>query len=127
MFYGDFENEEDVFQNFSVSDADREGVGIFFAVYDTPPYEGYALVIFVRNGKFYVVEGSHCSCYGLEGQWTPDEVDLRVLFHMAQNAEGGLFNDYSGEILKALERLEHLDVASMTPQDVQLYVRLAAC
>lgn len=127
MFYGDFANEGDVFQEFSVSDADRQGIGILFAAYETECYEGRALVIFVRNGKFYVVEGSHCPYYGLEEQWTPDEVDLAVLFHQATHSEWGIFNEYSEAIMETLDRLKHLDVESMTPQDVQLYVLLALC
>lgn len=44
------------------------------------PYEGYAFVLFKgTDGKYYEVYASHCSCFGLEGQWDPDEVDLAHL------------------------------------------------
>lgn len=52
---------------------------VIFAGYNTPSYEGYALVIY-RNGEdYFSVEGSHCSCYGLEGQWKPEQYTKEVL------------------------------------------------
>jgi hypothetical protein len=44
-----------------------------FAAYDIDGYEGSALVIWKEGKKYFVVEGSHCSCYGLEDQWEPTE------------------------------------------------------
>ena len=55
---------------------------ILFASYTSERYEGYATVLFKSEGKFYIVEGSHCSCYGLEGQWEPDEVIPEQLLKM---------------------------------------------
>lgn len=52
---------------------------VVFAAYDTPPYEGYATVLLLTNGKLYEVAGSHCSCYGLEGQWSPEETTVKAL------------------------------------------------
>lgn len=31
-----------------------------------------ALIIYRREGRLYEVNGSHCSCYGFEGQWDPE-------------------------------------------------------
>lgn len=47
---------------------------ILFASYATGNYEGDSLVLFKRDGKLYLNEASHCSCYGLEGRWEPTEV-----------------------------------------------------
>lgn len=44
---------------------------ILFAFYMDENYSGDAKVIFEKCGQLYEVEGSHCSCYGLEGQWKP--------------------------------------------------------
>ena len=52
---------------------------ILFAAYDTPDYEGYAFVLFKKGNQLYEVHGSHCSCYGLEGQWSPEETTLEAL------------------------------------------------
>lgn len=39
---------------------------ILYARYDTPSYEGYAVILFARGGKLFIYEDSHCSCNGLE-------------------------------------------------------------
>lgn len=31
------------------------------------------------DGKLYEVNGSHCSCYGFEGQWSPEETTVDYL------------------------------------------------
>ena len=49
---------------------------ILFASYTYEGYEGSAWVLFTNQGKLYEVNGSHCSCNGLEGQWEPEEVNL---------------------------------------------------
>jgi hypothetical protein len=54
---------DDVKNEFQISDQEVEGCQIIFAEYDTPDYEGYAHVIFIKQGKLYEVNGSHCSCY----------------------------------------------------------------
>ena len=46
---------------------------ILYASYESGGYEGWSVVLFKRGGKLYEVTGSHCSCYGLEGQWKPEE------------------------------------------------------
>lgn len=68
-----FANREDVF--FSFQKAPDADIQICYASYETPPYEGYALVVYYRKStkKYYEANGSHCSCYGLEGQWDGDE------------------------------------------------------
>lgn len=51
-----------------------------FALYDLEAYEGSAFVIFKdKKGDWYYVTGGHCSCYGLEDQWTPEPFDLDLL------------------------------------------------
>jgi len=64
------------FSNYGSDPIDIDYADIKVAVYDTPPYEGQAFVLFrdTRDGKFYEVNASHCSCYGLEDQWQPEEV-----------------------------------------------------
>ena len=51
-----------------------ENINILFACYSDPVgYSGYAFVLFEEGGKLYEVHGSHCSCYGLEDQWSDKE------------------------------------------------------
>ena len=55
------------------------GATLKYAEYGGGGYEGWALVIFERDGKLYEVNGSHCSCMGLESQWEPEETSWRAL------------------------------------------------
>lgn len=56
-----------------------KNIEILWAEYDMDGYEGSAFVLFRKDGKLYRVDGSHCSCYGLEGQWLPEETSWEVL------------------------------------------------
>lgn len=83
------------------------GCKILLASYGTPSYEGYAFVLFERDGKLYEVNGSHCSCYGLEGQWDPEETTVDAL--RCRVAEGRLGEGGYGENPFAAELLQVLD------------------
>lgn len=61
--------------------ADFKEVRVLFASYGAENYSGSAFVLFEQGGKLYETHGNHCSCYGLEGQWNPEEVDLKELEH----------------------------------------------
>ena len=49
------------------------------AVYECGSYDGEAVVIYRQADRYYFVSGSHCSCYGLEGQWDPEEYSAELL------------------------------------------------
>lgn len=76
IYNGNFNNKKDVESNFSV---DLQDSTIVYAEYVTGSYEGSAWVIFSRNGKLYEVHGSHCSCNGLEGQWSEEETSPEII------------------------------------------------
>lgn len=76
-----------------------------FAEYQTPAYEGYSTVITSDDGeKFKIVEGSHCSCYGLEGQWEPTEHTKPEIEKMME-ANYGFFHDNRVDLAKWLKRV----------------------
>lgn len=53
---------------------------VLFASYGTQEaYSGDAIVIYSDNGRLYEANGSHCSCYGLEGQWHPEETSWAAI------------------------------------------------
>lgn len=52
---------------------------VLFAAYTYENYSGTAIVIFERDGKLYENHGGHCSCYGLEGQWSPEETTWEAI------------------------------------------------
>ncbi|HEY9819096.1 MAG TPA: hypothetical protein V6D20_25285 [Candidatus Obscuribacterales bacterium] len=74
-----------------------------FAAYDNGGYEGDAVVIISEDGEtFSVVEGSHCSCYGLEGQWSTTEHGVEEVLRMFCDREYGAANEYKTELVQWL-------------------------
>jgi hypothetical protein len=63
---------------------------ILLAWYGYGSYCGASLVIYRKDGKLYEVNGGHCSCYGLEGQWKPEETswDALDMRHIAGEEDG---------------------------------------
>jgi hypothetical protein len=87
-YMGNWGSQKEMLGDFGIPANMLEGIDILVGQYDTPSYEGYAFVLFERDGKLYEVNGSHCSCYGLgsssisnEGntQWDPEPTTLEVL------------------------------------------------
>ena len=78
----DFEIDEDVIKD--------EEIIVAFYLYES--YSGIASVLFKRDDKYFIVEGSHCSCYGLEGQWNEEEISLEYISHRIEN---GCFADWA--------------------------------
>lgn len=70
---------EDIYEDFAVTKEDVEGVEILLASYLYEDYEGDSIVLFKKDNQLYAVHGSHCSCFGLEGQWDPEETSLEAL------------------------------------------------
>ena len=70
-------------------------INILFASYGTGNYSGDAFVLFERDGKLFEVNGSHCSCYGLEGQFDEEETTIEALQHRLIEGRMGQ-DDYSG-------------------------------
>lgn len=64
---------------FEISEADLAGAEILLADYTYEDNSGDAFVLFRRDGKLYEVHGAHCSCFGLEGQWEPEETTVEAL------------------------------------------------
>lgn len=74
---------------------------ILFAYYTYEDYTGEAFVLFAKGGKLYEVNASHCSCMGLEDQWTPEATDIRSLRHRLVEGTMGE-GKYAEELLKFL-------------------------
>jgi hypothetical protein len=91
IYFEYFGGRESVESNFEVKLGDD--IEILFAIYNCPPYEGDAFVLFRQGGTLYEVNGSHCSCYGLEGQWTPEETTVKSLRHIMDKGYKFVFRD----------------------------------
>ena len=70
-------------------------VNILFASYNVDNWVGDAFVLFEENGDLFEVNASHCSCYGLEGQFDPERTDLESLRYRLVHGKMGQ-DDYSG-------------------------------
>ena len=81
-------------------------INILFASYGNANYTGDAWVLFEKNGKLYEINAGHCSCYGLEGQWEPEEVQLIELENRLLNGTFGeddwSDNNFKEELCKFL-------------------------
>lgn len=88
IYFENFTCVDDVIKEYCISEKEMQNVEIIYAAYNTPDYEGYSQVIFIRDRKLYEVNGSHCSCSGLEGQWLPEETTLAALM-FRPNVEDG--------------------------------------
>jgi len=100
IYFGLFNGALDVIREFRCEIP--FGIEFIYASYDVEGYEGYAHVIYRLNGKLYEVNGSHCSCYGLEGQWSPEENDLAALLlrpNVADAAKANLKELYKNLIV----------------------------
>lgn len=71
--------ETDTYTDKPIVSPEPHEVEILFAVYSCEAYSGHALVLMQYAGRLLEVEASHCSCYGLEGQWTPAPVTWEAL------------------------------------------------
>jgi hypothetical protein len=96
---------------------------ILLASYGTPSYEGYAFVLFRREGKLYEVNGSHCSCYGLEGQWDPEETTVEALRHRVNEGTLGKGdydeNPFAQELLAVLDGIAAAITPAPAPREVE--------
>jgi hypothetical protein len=87
IYFNNFTCLADVVEQFCISEEEVENITMIYASYDTPDYEGDAHVIFLRDGKLYEVNGSHCSCNGLENTWVPEETSALALLNRPNVAE----------------------------------------
>lgn len=83
----------------------KEPTEVIFAGYTYEDYSGDAFVVYRDGRKFYTVEGGHCSCYGLEGQWDPIPYTLKQLIASFEKRDQswGLFGAVSKELIKTLK------------------------
>lgn len=91
MYLEEFKNNEDIISEYEAPADALDGADVLLAWYGYGSYCGDSLVIFRKERKLYEVNGGHCSCYGLEGQWTPEETSAAAL------AKRTFYGSYDGE------------------------------
>ena len=75
-----FANSDDVIREYRAPKDALLGARVWLAWYGYLDYAGSSLVIFEKDGVLYEVNGSHCSCDDLEGQWEPEETSWAALY-----------------------------------------------
>lgn len=113
-FYDLFDSVEAIRASFDEPDALPDGAVVIAAAYSYEDYCGYASVVYVHDGVVYEVHGSHCSCYGLEDQWKPEQANIaelraRMARTAAQNRSYdsyGISSAFAKHVLAALDALE---------------------
>lgn len=93
--------KEEVGHEFQVTLDDN--INLLLWNYEYGNWEGYAFVLFEQNGRLYEVNGSHCSCYGLEGQWDPEETSVKELTYRMD--KGNLGSGYDGNFAPELREI----------------------
>ena len=75
-----FENLKDIVNQYQSNNLEELGkCSDIYATYECSYYEGTSYVLYILDGKLFEVNGAHCSCYGLEGQWEPEETKKEAI------------------------------------------------
>lgn len=101
-----FSSWADVQKEYAMSEPEPKYV--IFAYYTYEDYSGTACVLYWDDGKYYLDESGHCSCYGLEDTWEPISYDSAELFIKAvmDRTNYGPLKDFKDYILAAIKRNE---------------------
>lgn len=112
VFFEGFRDKEEMLREFSIEEGDLNGCEILFAYYTYQDYSGEAFVVLrdPHSEKFYEVNGSHCSCYGLEGQWEMEETFLDALM----KRDTPFFNSVVKVYIEKNNLLQELDEVART-------------
>lgn len=101
QYITNFKNNDSIIEDYDAPKDALDGATVHLAWYGYGDYCGSSLVIYERNGNLYEVNGSHCSCYGLEGQWEPEETSWDALSKrdLSEYYDG---SDEANQVLKEL-------------------------
>ncbi len=93
-----------------------DGLTVLLGSYGTySGYDGDAFVLLRRDadGALLRVDGAHCSCYGLEGQWEPEETTVAALRLALAGGSLGADGDspFAAELTALLDELDPPTVA----------------
>lgn len=85
QFVGEFSGYKNVCDEFQIPLKQLNEYEVLVAAYIYGDYEGYAFLLLRKDEKLYEVHASHCSCYGLEGQFEPEETTSQALMYRLAN------------------------------------------
>ena len=113
--FGDWvgKTAEDVFEAFS--DDPILDFKIILGIVETGEYtdrDAFVLGLNTRTGRLQEVYGSHCSCYDLKGQWSPEDTNLPgILAMITRTQSSGRPVSYNKIPLSTDEILREIDSA----------------
>jgi hypothetical protein len=97
-----WDNWQDVQHSFDMKEPEPSQV--LLAFYDSDgSYDCSTYVIYRKGRSYYTVSGGHCSCYGLEDQWKPEEYTKLQLIEALRKAQR---DEHEDAVLKELEATE---------------------
>jgi hypothetical protein len=114
MYLNDWKDSgfEGMISDFAIDSEKLEGAEILVASYSYENYEGSAYVLFRKGEKLYEVHAGHCSCYGLENTWEPEETTQEALQRQLEKGWLG----HAEEIQAALPELRAI-ASTLTAQE----------
>jgi hypothetical protein len=104
-FIEEFKSVDDRVKQFESEQVrqDLDGANILIAWYGYGSYCGDSLVLYEKDGTLYENNASHCSCFGIEGQWQPERTNWPVLSQRTLDNDcngGGLANAYLQRLVR---------------------------
>lgn len=91
--------------DYEVEASQLEGIQILIAYQSTGSWgcDSSSFFLFQKEGKLFEVHGSHCSCYGFEGQWKPEESSIAYLKSKQFGFSCGGYDDESDSNLQKVK------------------------
>lgn len=93
IYMHSFSSKEDICSELDIDKSTLEDCHVLLAYYHVGSWgcDSSSYILFEdKEGKLFENYASHCSCFGLEGQWGPEEVEVDYLNHK-MNTEGILY------------------------------------
>lgn len=111
------EIKEKIVADFEIAEETLRDTAILIAYMSEGSYgcDSDAFIVFRKDGVLYEVQGSHCSCFGFEGQWEPDPLEsIEAVLKRSDwaLAGGGYDSDQKGNAAKIREALTRIGGAA---------------
>ena len=69
-------------------------------------WDGGAFVLYYHENKLYEVNASHCSCYGLEDQFKPEETSISFLRQKLKNGKFYMPAGFDATLREVLDKIQ---------------------
>ena len=111
------EIKEKIAQDFDIAEEHLRDAEIMIAYMSEGSWgcDSDAFIVFRKDGVLYEAHGSHCSCFGFEGQWEPGPIESieAVLKRSDWALAGGSYDsDQKGNAAKIRDALDRLGGAA---------------